>query len=195
MVVSFAEISIGIIVGCMPLVHKFFKHFSLKISSTSSFKRLSNSSGGSSWRRLFGKASGSEASASQKFFDSQGAGSVAPHIETLNMTRVSFSSTDKELSTTFSATERDHVKLPQPVLDKGLITRKPGPQDIDENYIPGKLDDEENVNTAPETTTQEQHIRVSGNVQSWQPHEWTRESRINETNRAQYDLYPRSEGT
>ena len=176
----------------MPLVHKFLKHFSSKISSTSSFKILSNSSGGSSWRRLFGKSSGSVASASQRFFDSKGAESVAPHIKTLNMTRASFSSTDKEFPATFSATERDVVKLPQPVFDKMVITRESGSQDIDEIYIPEKVDDEENVNTAPETATREQE---SGDTRSWQPHEWTRESRINETNRAQYDLYPRKEGT
>ena len=192
MIGSFAEISIGIIVGCMPLVHKFFKHFSSKISSTSSFKILSNSSGGSSWRRLFGKSSSSEASASQKFFDSKGAESVAPHIKTLNMTRASFSSTDKDFTTTFSATERDAVKLPQPAFDKGVMTRA-GPHDIDETYIPEKLDDEENVNTASKTTLREQKVRVSGDTQSWQPHEWTPQSRINETNRAQYDLYPRKE--
>ena len=195
MIVSFAEISIGIIVGCMPLVHKCFKHFSSKISSTSSFKILSNSSGGSSWRRLFGKSSGSEASASQKFFDIKGAGSVAPQIKTLNMTRASFSSTEREFSTTFSTTERDSVTLPQPVFDKMSTTRKRGPQDMDKKYIPEKLDDEENIDTVPRTTTREQRSRASGESRSWQPHEWTRESRINETNRAQYDLYPRKEET
>ena len=179
----------------MPLVHKFFKHFSSKISSTSSSKLLSNSSGGWSWRRLFGKSSGSVASASQKFFDSKGAESVAPHIRTLNMTRASFSSTDKEFPATFSATERHVVKLPQPVFDKTVITRESRSQNTDETYIPEKVHDEENVNTAPKTTTREEKARESGDTRSWQPHEWTRESRINETNRAHYDLSPRREGT
>ena len=179
----------------MPLVHKFLKHFSSKVSSTSSFRILSNSSGGSSWRRLFGKSSGSEASTSQKFFDSKGKESAAPHIKTLNMTRASFSSTDKEFPINFSTTESDVVKHPQPTFDKRVITRKSGSQDTDETYVPEKLDDEEKVDTAPTRTTREPKIRVSGDSQSWQPHEWTRESRINETNRAQYDLYPRSDET
>ena len=194
MTVSFAEISIGIIVGCMPLVHKFFKHFSTKISSTSSFKKLSNSSGGSSWRRLFGMSSGSETSASPKFSGSRGAESVAPHIKTLNMTRASFSSTDKEFPTSFFTAERDPVKLPQPEIDKAVISRKSERQDMDEKYIPQKLDDEENASRVPKTATREQDIRTSGNTQSWQPYEWTGESRINETNRAQYDLYPQRNG-
>ena len=158
----------------------------------SSFKILSSSSGGSSMRKLFGKSSSSEVSASQKFFDSKDSGSVAPQIGTLNMTRASFSSAEKELPGAFSQLEK---KLPQLLLaayNNVAISRKPVPiaQD-DDSCFHEKLGD---IETALPTTKMFKFgggLQESGNSQSWHPQMCPSGNRRNETNRAHYDLYPR----
>ena len=179
----------------MPLVHKSFKHFSSKLSLTSSFKILSSSSssGGASWRKLFGKSSTSEASSSGKFSDSTGSSSVAPHIGTLNMTRASFSSTDRELPSANSHDEKGLPALPPHVLDGAAVSRKPVPHDLEERYLPEKVVDEEKaIPAATVASTSKSRIHASPAVRSWEPEECTSESRRNETKRAQYDLYPRT---
>lgn len=177
----------------MPLVHKSFKHFSSKLSLTSSFKILSSSSGGSSWRRLFGRSSTSQSSSSGKLFDSTGSSSVAPHIGTLNMTRASFSSTDRELSSATFQGEKSLPTLPPAVLDGAAIPRKPVPRDLEARYIPERIIDEERaIPAATVENTSKNTVHTSPTVRSWEPEECTSESRRNETKRAQYDLYPRT---
>ena len=177
----------------MPLVHKSFKHFSSKLSLTSSFKILSSSSGGSSWRRLFGKSSTSETSSSGKFFDSTGSGSVAPHIGTLNMTRASFTSADRELPSGNPQGEKGLPALPPPVLAGAAVSKKPIPHDPEENYIPqNPIDEEKAIPAATVANTSENEVHASPAVRSWEPEECSSEDRRNETKRAQYDLYPRT---
>lgn len=87
----FAEIAIGIIVGCMPAAHKCYQHLAKNASSFSLRFPHSGSSGGPYWRKLFARSSSSsDAGRPGKPFASTGSGSPAPHIKTLNMTRASF---------------------------------------------------------------------------------------------------------
>ncbi|KAL8777851.1 MAG: hypothetical protein Q9194_002327 [Teloschistes cf. exilis] len=130
---AFAEIAIGIIVGCMPLVHKFFRHISSEISIPSSFKVFSSSTGSSVWRRILSRPSTSEDSSSHgKLFDSKDSGSVAPQIQTLNMTRASLS---------FVETEKELPALPAPTYRTETISRKP---------VPRAHNDREDVQQTPE---------------------------------------------
>ena len=178
----FAEISIGIIVGCMPHVHKFFRHCSSKVSMTSSFSLLSSRSGRSSWRRLLGKSSPSEASYSGKLSRSKGSESVAPYIGTLNMTRASFSPAEDELP-----------RPPSPMDDGEAIRRERSPQakaaeeDLSEELHMGK---EEMLGT-PSTLVTEAEVQAPSPIYAWQQQQCIPEDRKNETRRAQYDLYPR----
>lgn len=102
-----AEIAIGIIVGCIPSVHKYFRHIS-KNGSGINFRipyiSGSSSSGGGRrrgpyWRKLFARSWSSGANRPRKLSAStdsgSGSGSPAPHIKTLNMTRASFTLDEK----------------------------------------------------------------------------------------------------
>ncbi|KAL8669879.1 MAG: hypothetical protein Q9168_005552 [Polycauliona sp. 1 TL-2023] len=182
---AFAEISTGIIVSCMPLVHKTFKHLSTKFPSSSSFRKFSSSSGGSSWRRLLGRSSASGESSEKA--SSNTSGSMAPQIGTLHMTRASFAGTGDYLPSAASQSEKSLPTLPSPV-----HTRKPvpthfasadGPYD---GYLPRRLEDPERA-----LNTREESTQAVGAMQSWQQPECMTETRMNETKRAQYDLYPR----
>ena len=199
-VFSFAEISIGIIVGCMPLVHKCVKHVSSKFPTTSSLRILPGSSGGSSWRRLFRKSSSSEASASQKFFgskdsgSSKNTGSTAPHIRTLHMTSASFSSADRDFVGVPAMTEEALPKTPSPVYDRGAMSRKSVPETATgEEYMPERIEDIESATNGVERgwTTAEGREATTP-APSWPPQHRTEPSRRNETKRAQYDLYPKT---
>jgi len=178
----FAEIAIGVIVGCMPHVHKFFRHLSSKVSITSSFSLLASSSGRSSRRRLLGKPSTSEPSCSRKISGSKGSGSIAPHIGTLNMTRTSFSSAEKELSIT-----------PSPIYDEEAIDREPLPQALaDEQYLSDKLVvGQEEMPGTQSTLVLDAEAQAPSPTYAWQQQQCKPEDRRNETRRAQYDLYPR----
>ena len=102
---SYAEIATGIIVGCLPILPKFFKHcITLRSESFSDFKRLPSSVSLFSWRRLFRR------STSRIHSDSNEVGSpVSPtpfgkwskkseanpqQITTLNLTRASLDMTN-----------------------------------------------------------------------------------------------------
>lgn len=180
----FAELAIGIIVGCMPHVHKFSRHCSSKVSLTSSFRLLSSRGGGSSWRRLLGKSSTSEASYSGKLSGSKDSGSVAPHIGTLNMTRTSFSSAEDELPRPPSpmydgeAIRRERLEVPQ---------ARAAEEDLSEKLDVGK---EEMLGT-PSTLGIDAEAQAPSSTHAWQEQQCKLEDRKNETRRAQYDLYPR----
>lgn len=180
----FAEIAIGIIVGCMPHVHKFSRHFSSKVSITSSFRLLSSRGGRSSWRRLLGKSSTSEASYSGKLSESKGSGSVAPHIGTLNMTRTSFSSAEDELR-----------RPPSPMYEGKAIRRvslevpraRAAAEDLSEKLDAGKQE----MPGTPSRLVIDAEAQTPNPTYAWQQQQCKPEDRTNETRRAQYDLYPR----
>ncbi|KAL8734451.1 MAG: hypothetical protein Q9181_003189 [Wetmoreana brouardii] len=109
---AMAEIAIGIIVGCMPHVHKSFRHFSAQMASFSAFNVFFGSTGSFSWRRLLSRPSTSEASTPQKRFGSDDSGSVPPQIRTLNMTRASFTLDEKEFPQTPSPVH-NHKTIPR----------------------------------------------------------------------------------
>ncbi|KAF7502150.1 hypothetical protein GJ744_006887 [Endocarpon pusillum] len=95
---AFAEIAVGIIVGCVPTLPKFFKHLSSnKPALPSSFKALSSTSRQAPWRRFFrwfktsDMSTNKTASFSQNIFNQKTSGSKTPRIETLDLTRISFS--------------------------------------------------------------------------------------------------------
>ncbi|KAI4250321.1 MAG: hypothetical protein LQ352_005374 [Teloschistes flavicans] len=162
----FAEIAIGIIVGCMPLVHKFFRHIFSEISVTSSFKLFSSSTGSSVWRRLLSRPSTSEDGDSRgKLFGSKDSGSVAPQIQSLNMTRASLS---------FVELEKDLPALPAPTHITEEIVRKPVPRRHDERVPRDMLD-------------------IERQAQSQSPVGRDREKVLSHqsigTRRAQYELY------
>lgn len=103
---SFAEIAIGIIVGCVPTLPKFFKHLSSNMPALPSrFKALSSTSSQASWRRFFRWSKTSETSTnkttsfSQNIFKPKTSGSNAPRIETLDLTRISFLFGERDLPT------------------------------------------------------------------------------------------------
>ena len=183
----------------MPLVHKCFKHISSKFPTTSSIRKLPGSSGGSSWRRLLRKSSSSEASTSQKVFGSKDSGSskgsrsTAPHIKTLQMTRASFSSTDREFASAPTMTEKALPRTPSPVHDRGVVSRRLAPETTGvKEYIPEKIEDVESaVNDARSGGTMAEGTQATTPALSWPTQHYTEQSRQNETNRAQYDLYPK----
>lgn len=83
MISRFAELAIGIIVGCMPSVQKFFRHVS-KNASSFNLRIPYSGNGGLSWRKLFIRSS------SPKLSGSIRSESTAPQVKTLNLTRASF---------------------------------------------------------------------------------------------------------
>ena len=97
----------------MPLVQKFLKHFSTKISSPFKLKGGCSNGDGSSWRRLFVRSLTSGGSASRKILGRTESGSAAPQIKTLNMTRASFELEDTEMP-----------KIPINVRDTEVIVAK-----------------------------------------------------------------------
>lgn len=116
----FAEIAIGIIVGCIPSVHKYFRHIS---KNGSSFNLLRIPYSGSSetrgplyWRKLFARSTSSGVGAThpRKLSGSTIAGnsgsSAVPHIKTLNMTCASFSLAEEEKTNALSS-----LSVPAPV--------------------------------------------------------------------------------
>ncbi|KAL8895218.1 MAG: hypothetical protein Q9207_008255, partial [Kuettlingeria erythrocarpa] len=154
---AFAEISIGIIVGCIPLVHKFFKHFSSKTGTDSGFSIFGSREGGSSWRRLLlGKSSSSKASSSPKFSSSKDSGlskdsrSKAPRIRTLHMTRASLMSANRESSGARWMTEKDLPATPSPVHHEREDSRRPMSFCVSNGngYMPEIMDEEKNVTSA-----------------------------------------------
>lgn len=101
---AMAEVEIGIIVGCIPTLPKFFKHFSSKIPAMPfHFGLRSSNSSWTSWRRLFRKPTTSGTSSNKptlfppQFFGTKASRSRAPHIGTLDLTRASFSYAEKDL--------------------------------------------------------------------------------------------------
>ena len=196
---AFAEIAIGIIVGCMPLVHKCFKHMKTSISTSSSLGLFESSSGGSSWRRLFGKSSASGGSGSRKFFNSKDSSSLAPHIGTLNMTRASFASVDKVSPGIPLSAEKDLPKALLPVHGNKEIIRVPVRQaDVSNQYFPRANEDVERATPFLDIREAVDHERqVQIQLTQCRNHECECENltsisddRGNETRRAQYDLYP-----
>ena len=68
---------------------------------------------------------------------------------------------------------------------------KPVPQDnLGEQYHLEKISDEENA--MHDVNRTRMLVEAIDAVQSWQPREYTSESRRNETKRAHYDLYPKT---
>ena len=182
--IRFAEISIGIIVGCMPLVHKSFKHFSTKFPMTSSLRIRSGSSGGSSWRRLLGKSL--DSGESSRKGSSKDSGSIAPRIGTLNMTRASFSADREDLPSTTSFTEKTLPTVPLPVHASEPLPLQHSPMDnIGDDFLPKKLEDAESAIARYGNTQQS-----LGSTQTWERPECAGDTRKNETRRARYDLYP-----
>ncbi|KAL8981950.1 MAG: hypothetical protein Q9205_003405 [Flavoplaca limonia] len=182
---AFAEISVGIIVGCMPLVHKSFKHLSTKFPSTSSLRIRSGSSGGSSWRRLLGRSSASGQSSRKS--SSKDSGSVAPRIGTLNMTRASFSAHRESFPDTTFLTEKTLPTVPPPIHARKPLATHFGTEGNPENgYLPKKLEDTESQNGRYGEATEALDL-----TETWQHQECTEDTRRNETKRARYDLYPR----
>ncbi|KAL8648073.1 MAG: hypothetical protein Q9226_006152 [Calogaya cf. arnoldii] len=173
-IIRFAEISIGIIVSCLPLVHKSVKHLWTKFPSTSSLRKSSTSSGGSSWWRLLGKSS-SSASESGKT-DSKDSGSGAPQIGTLNMTRVSFSAGSEDFASGAVRTEKTLPAIPSPIYAKEAVPTR-FTNGVEDAHLPKKLDDMESATQTLDLT------------QPWQHQGCTAEIPRNETKRARYDLY------
>ncbi|KAM0806447.1 hypothetical protein BDR22DRAFT_968475 [Usnea florida] len=103
---AFAEIAIGIIIGCLPVLPRFFKHFaSTQPGSSSRFDILSSASR-TFWRRLFRKSTASQSSGKDtssfyrgRFFsrNRSSRASRAPYIQTLNLTRSSLHLVEKGL--------------------------------------------------------------------------------------------------
>ena len=93
---SIAEISVGIIVGCLPVLPRFFKHlFPKRSTQLSDSETLLNSSGsGSFWRKFFRRSSARYASKEVSgTVANSGASSskktkkkATPQISTMNMT-------------------------------------------------------------------------------------------------------------
>ena len=147
---SFAEIAIGIIVGCLPVLPRFFQHFASKEAGSSSrFENLSSVSR-TWWRRVFRKSTTSESGSDEtdsyhdrKLLKKQkGSRSTrAPYIETLDLTRNSLDLPEKYLP-----------RLPSPVLEKGSsaavsrTTTSPAERDEDKGY--GQIADVEKALSA-----------------------------------------------
>ncbi|KAI4202643.1 MAG: hypothetical protein LQ350_002436 [Teloschistes chrysophthalmus] len=172
---AFAEIAIGIIVGCMPLVHKFFRHVSSEISMPSSLKLFSSSTGSSVWRRILSRPSTSDDSGSRgKLFDSKDSGSLAPQIQTLNMTRASLSIVE---------TEKELPALPAPTYKTETISRNP---------VPRAHDDRKDVRQTPEvipTDLLDIERQTQSRISGWRDRERVMSSQSIGTKRAQYELY------
>lgn len=124
---SFAEIAIGIIVGCLPVLPRFFKHLASKeAGSPSKFEDFSSASR-TLWRRVFRKFPKPELSKNEtsyhnrKFLSRQkpSVSSRTPYIETLNLTRNSL-----------QLAENHFPRLPSPARDKGSSAAAPGKSTI-----------------------------------------------------------------
>ena len=176
----------GIIVSCMPLVHKSFKHLLTKFPSTSSFRKFPSSGGSSSWRRLLGRSSSSGESSSRKG-DSKASEFVAPQIGTLNMTRASFSVPASDLPSSIFQSEKNFPTIPMAVhARKALPTQFGARNAVQDGYLPGKMDDPESAMARYREDTQTPDFPPS-----WQNQDCTAETQRNETRRARYDLYPK----
>lgn len=159
----------------MPLVHKILRHISSEISIPSSFKVFSSSTGNSVWRRILSRPSTSEDSSSRgKLFDSKDSGSVAPQIQTLNMTRASLS---------FVETEKELPALPAPTYRTETISKQP---------VPRAHGDREDIQQTPEvipTDLLDVERHTPSRISVWQNRERVISNQSIGTKRAQYELY------
>ena len=96
---SFAEIAIGIIAGCLPVLPRFFQHFSLKAHKLSGKVKVILRGGGSGNKNYwFGKFTASKLphrvmkSSSQCLESDQESGNCAPRIATLSFPSASLPS-------------------------------------------------------------------------------------------------------
>ena len=164
-----AEITIGIIVGCMPHINKIFRHSWSTPPMMSKFRILCTSRSESSWRRLFTNSSKSEASTSQKVFEGDVSQPVAPHIETPKLAHAS--------PTSF---ERLGKFPPSLSRDKNVVTRNFVPRPNFEEHLPEKIEHVKRAipgaerMIAPDTERQTR-------APSWHEHTETRKER-DETN-------------
>ena len=91
---SFAEIAIGIFVGCLPVLTRFFKHVCSTEAGRSSRLGILSST---SWRKLFRRSSTPKTSRKNPSYhyrnfigkERSSRSTEAPHLETLNLTRIS----------------------------------------------------------------------------------------------------------
>ncbi|KAF6241446.1 hypothetical protein HO173_000156 [Letharia columbiana] len=112
---AFAEIAIGIIVGCLPVLPRLFKHLVFKEAGSSSRFKILSTSSRTSWRRLFRKSTTPElTSKDSSYFNRKSLRSKessrstgAPYIETPILTRNSFQLSENNLP-----------RIPSPVFDK-----------------------------------------------------------------------------
>ena len=100
---NFAEISIGIIIGFMPVLPRFFKHLTSKEAGSLSRFEILSSASRRFWRRISRRSAMSEPSRedpsyyNRNYFSKRKAprSTRAPQIETLNLTRSSLTLTEK----------------------------------------------------------------------------------------------------
>ncbi|KAL8787889.1 MAG: hypothetical protein Q9195_007582 [Heterodermia aff. obscurata] len=164
------EITIGIMVGCMPHIHKIFKHSWSQPPKIFKFRILDRTTSESSWRRLFSISSKSEASTSHRILE----GDIShPHNETPKLTSHSLSSFDRlpnvppPLSPEPKAVTRDLVSRPK--FEEQLLPEKSEPL---KDVIPGA----ENMTT--------RQISAPARSPWWQESVYIPE---NETRRARFD--------
>lgn len=124
----------------MPHIHKIFKHSWSKIPTRLNFRPYRSRSG-SSWRRLFSKNSKSEASTSQGFFENDTSECVTPRIETLQLTRASILSIERELP-----------KFPPPAAGDvtGNLVSRPN---FEEQHLPEKTEHMKGLTPSAESFT------------------------------------------
>ena len=141
----------------------------------SSFSAFSSSRDGSSWRKLFSKSSSSGQSGSDQRLESKDSKSAAPKIETLNLTRASF-----------TISEEEPLRWPKPVHDKNNIMSKHLPQ---EPYLPANDDDEGASSIEEATFPPDLENQAPYTTRSWQQSGNSFQNQTNKTKRARYDLY------
>ena len=136
---SYAEIATGIIVGCLPILPKFFKHCTtFRSDSLSEFKRLPSTVSHFTWRRFFPRSASrdysssnevaSPASSEKRSKDSK-SGADRQHITTLNLTRCSLDMTDANLP-----------RAPSRALDgDGSLQDLVGRADYDGDWVYGEV--------------------------------------------------------
>lgn len=163
----------------MPHIHKIFKHSWSKTPKVSKTKMLYRNRNGSSWRRFFGKSWKSEASDSQRLFEGNVCQPVAPHIETLKLTRASLSSL-----------ETDPPRLPPSSYSKEFVTGNAlSRPSFEEQRLPEKTESLRSAMSNGESmNAPDIERRIQAPLRSWQEYNYTLEDRTNETRRAQYDL-------
>lgn len=141
----------------------------------SSLKLFSSSTGSSVWRRILSRPSTSDDSGSRgKLFDSKDSGSLAPQIQTLNMTRASLSIVE---------TEKELPALPAPTYKTETISRNP---------VPRAHDDRKDVRQTPEvipTDLLDIERQTQSRISGWRDRERVMSSQSIGTKRAQYELY------